>query len=313
MREEDKLVFLNKLKGNSHYYKKYLGSPLRYAGGKSWEVGYIVEKIPVDVDRLISPFFGGGSLEIAVAKELKIPVLGFDIFDILVNYWQVQIHDPQALYEGLLKLTPDKDTFNAVKEILTKHWKGETKIEDRIQLATYFYFNHNLSYGPGFLSWPSSVYLNETMYKKLLDNVRSFHVDNLSVECASFEDVLPEFQNDFLYCDPPYYLGDGNVFHGIYPRRNTPIYHDNFNHEALRELLKNHKGGFILSYNDSPVIREWYKDYNIEEIPVHYTMGQGETRIGKNRKEGNGSYIKKTKEILIYDRDGGRNVNYLFS
>ncbi len=51
-----KEYFLNKLKGKNKKYKRYLGSPLRYAGGKSWAVGYIVEYLPDNVKRLISPF-----------------------------------------------------------------------------------------------------------------------------------------------------------------------------------------------------------------------------------------------------------------
>jgi DNA adenine methylase len=35
------------------------------------------------------------------------------------------------------------------------------------------------------------------------------------------------------------------------------------------------------------------------ELPVHYTMGQGETRIGKNRKEQNRNHVKKNQELLI--------------
>ena len=122
----------------------------------------------------------------------------------------------------------------------------------------------------------------------------------MSIECCSFEKVLPEFRNDFLYCDPPYYLGnDSTLFKGLYPQRNFPIHHNNFNHELLRDLLQNHKGGFILSYNDSPTIRRWYKNCEIVELPIHYTMGQGETRIGVNRKRENRNHIKKTKELLI--------------
>jgi DNA adenine methylase len=60
-----------------------------------------------------------------------------------------------------------------------------------------------------------------------------------------------------------------------------------------------HKGGFILSYNDAPTIREWYKNFEIVELPVQYTMGQGETRIGVNRKAKNTNHVKKTQELLI--------------
>ncbi len=291
--------FLQKLKSKKKKYKRYLGSPLRYAGGKSWAVGYVIERLPENIKRLISPFFGGGSIEVAVAKELGIDVIGFEIFDILVNYWKVQIENPHELYQELIKLKPTKKVYNWVKEKLRRHWKGEIKLPS-LKLAVYYYFNHNLSYGPGFLGWMSSVYANEKMYKRMLERVENFNVKNITIEWSTFEEVIPKFKNDFLYCDPPYYLGkDSTLFKGLYPQRNFPIHHNNFNHELLRKLLLNHKGPFILSYNDSPTIRRWYKDFEIIELPIHYTMGQGETRIGLNRHMKNSNHIKKTQELLV--------------
>jgi len=291
--------FLQVLKGRGKKYKRYLGSPLRYAGGKSWAVGYIVEYLPENIKRLASPFFGGGSLEIAVTKELGIPVMGFEIFDILVNYWKFQINTPFLLYKELKKLEPNKEVYNFVKNELKKHWKGKKKLSP-LKLAVYYYFNHNLSYGPGFLGWMSSIYAKKETYQKLIERVRGFNVKNISVECASFEKIIPKFKYDFLYCDPPYYLGvDSTVFRGLYPQRNFPIHHQNFNHQLLRDLLMKHKGGFILSYNDTPTIRNWYRDCKIVELPVHYTMGQGEIRIGENRKRTKRNHIKKINELLI--------------
>lgn len=291
--------FLQVLKGKGKKYKRYLGSPLRYAGGKSWAVGYIVEYLPDNIKRLVSPFFGGGSVEIAVAKELGIPVLGFEIFDILVNYWKFQINHPLLLYKELAKLNPDKETYNFVKNELKKHWEGK-KLLPPLKLATYYYFNHNLSYGPGFLGWMSSVYANKQTYQKLLERVKNFNVKNIKIETASFEKIIPKFKSDFLYCDPPYYLGpDSTVFIGLYPQRNFPIHHKNFNHQLLRDLLLKHQGGFILSYNDAPTIRKWYRECKIVELPVQYTLGQGETRIGENRKRKKRDHIKKINELLI--------------
>lgn len=120
--EYKKQKFLSKLKSSNGSFKRYLGSPLRYMGGKSWAVGYVASKLP-KIERLISPFFGGGSVEIAISKELKIPVIGFDIFDILVNYWQIQIKYPKELYEFLKKLKPDKETYKFVKEKLRLYWQ----------------------------------------------------------------------------------------------------------------------------------------------------------------------------------------------
>lgn len=300
---ERKAAFLKRMKSPSGKsgYKRYMRSPIRYAGGKSLAAGLIVEHIPDNITKIVSPFFGGGSVEIACAVELGLEVIGYDIFDILINYWDVQLKNPTALYELLLKFSPTRKGFKEVKQRLKKHWKGEGRLR-RLDLAAYFYFNHNTSYGPHFLGWPSSVYLQKQRYQKMIEKVRDFRVDNMKVECAKFEDVMPRHKKDFLYCDPPYYLdGDSKTFVGMYPHRNFPIYHKDFKHELLRDLLMEHKGGFILSYNDCSIIRDWYKEFSMIAPAWQYTFSQGDTRIGENRlKDNNGSYIKKSHELLIW-------------
>ncbi len=300
---ERKNAFLNSLTSptGKTKYKRYNGAPIRYAGGKSLAVGFIVELLPDKLERLISPFLGGGSVEVACAVELNLPVVAYDIFDILMNYWHIQLSVPEELYHRLLQFEPDRKEFKIVKERLKKHWDGKELLND-LDLAAYFYFNHNTSYGPHFLGWPSSVYLQQKRYQRMLEKVRSFRIDNMQVGCASFEDIIPNYKNDFLYCDPPYYLdGDSKTFVGMYPHRNFPIHHIGFKHDKLRDFLMEHKGGFILSYNDCSIIRDWYKDFDMMKPSWQYTFSQGDTRIGENRsKNNNGSYIKQSHELLIW-------------
>lgn len=298
-----KRALLGRLKSPSgnDKFKRYLGTPLRYAGGKSLAVGLIVKLIPEDTERIVSPFIGGGSVEVACAKELGLPVVGYDIFDILVNYWKVQLENPEALYNRLRKFEPNRQTFKEVKNRLKRHWEGKERL-GKFDLAAYYYFNHNTSYGPHFLGWPSSVYLQKDRYQTLIEKVRNFQAENLQVECASFEDIMAQHKNDFLYCDPPYYLdGDSKTFIGLYPHRNFPIHHKGFKHELLRDLLMKHKGGFVLSYNNCSTIKKWYKDFNVATPSWQYTFSQGDTRIGENRlKNNNGGYVKKSHELLIW-------------
>src|SRR3989338_11439121 len=281
-------------------YKRVSISPIRYAGGKSLAVGHIIELIPNNIKRVISPFFGGGSIEIAMSKHLGLEVKGYEIFDILCNYWKYQIENPKLLYNELKKLKPTKEEFERIRLILNDVWKKKIVL-DPLTLAVYFVYNFNLSYGPGFMGWSSDIYLNEKRYKRMLENIRNFDPKNLKVECADFQEVIKKYPNDFLYCDPPYYIGkDSKMFKGIYPMRNIPVHHNGFPHEVLRDLLKNHKGGFVLSYNNCPTIKEYYKEFKQSFPSWQYTMGQGETRIGLNRKNGNGSHVKESHEILIY-------------
>lgn len=287
-------------------YKRYCGSPLRYAGGKSLAVGYILEYLPDNVNKIVSPFMGGGSVEIAIARELGIDVVAYDIFELLVNYWQVQIKYPYELFEMLNKLQPTKEEYERIKDLLKSVWnKNDGFIENDysdLDLATYYYFNHNLSYGPGFLGWMSSIYTEEKRYRAMLEKVKNFDVPNLQVYNESFETSIPKHNGDFLYLDPPYFLdGDSKMFKGIYPMRNFPVHHNGFRHDILADLLKEHNGGLILSYNDCSWVREAYNDFKIVEVAWQYTMGQGETRIGKNRLERgyDNENIKSSHELLI--------------
>ena len=302
--KELQLDFLKKIKGSKNKYKRVALSPIRYAGGKSLAVGYIVENLP-SIKRLISPFFGGGSFEVAIAQKLGVEVIGCDINKDLTNYWFYQTEDPIKLYNGLKKLKPTKEEYLRVKQICKDYREGKIKLSN-LKRAIYFYFNHNLSYGPSYIGWASSVYINNDKYQKMIEKVRDFK-GNIKIINASFEDMFEKYPNDFFYCDPPYFLKEedktSKMFKGIYPERNKPIYHNNFNHDLLKSLLHKHQGGFILSYNDCKKSRIYYKDFKIECPKWQYTMGQGETRIskvlGNRRINENKAHIKKSHELLI--------------
>jgi DNA adenine methylase len=293
-------------------------TPIRYAGGKSKAIKIITPYVK-DINKIVSPFIGGGSLEVHWASMGK-EVIGYDLFDVLVNFWNVLLNNRDELVVKLNEITPTGDEYNRIKEILmtwdntqnmlkdwkTKHYVREEVITlDNITAAAYYYFNHNTSYGPGYLGWGSSVYLKEKKWNDMIDKISKFDLPTLSVNQGSFETVIPNHSEDFLYLDPPYYLekdSDNKMFTGIYPMRNIPVHHNGFDHEKLRDLLHNHKGGFVLSYNNCETIREYYKDFELFYPEWSYSMGNGETRIGKNREEKGITNSKESHEILIVKR-----------
>jgi len=293
-------------------------TPIRYAGGKSRAIKHITPYV-TNVNKIVSPFLGGGSLEVYWASLGK-EVIGYDLFDVLVNFWNVLLNNKEELVEKLKEITPTSEEYSRIKEILMKwdntqemlkdwktdHYKRDEIINlDNITAAAYYYFNHNTSYGPGYLGWGSSIYLTEKKWDDMIDKISKFELPNLSVEQGSFEEIIPNHSEDFLYLDPPYYLekdSDNKMFTGIYPMRNIPIHHNGFDHELLRDLLKKHKGGFILSYNNCETIREYYKEFEFHYPSWNYSMGNGEKRIGKNRIEAGITNSKESHEILIVKR-----------
>ena len=291
-------------------------TPIRYAGGKSRAYDFISSYIPFwpRPKRIISPFMGGGSLEVRWAHEMGIKVEAFDVFDVLTNYWQHQIHHPKRLYDILKGLEPTKEQYDEIKDMLLhwdkvqdmfKDWKTDyydrksTPLDDELG-AAYYWFNHNLSYGPMFLGWFSSIYLKkESLYENSLKRVRDFSCPNLSVKQSSFDKVIPNYKKDFIYADPPYYMEkseDNKMFKAIYPNSNFALHHLHFDHELLRDQLHSHEGKFLLSYNDCEWVRENYKGFKFKTPEWAYSYGQGETRIGKNKKNND---PKQSHEILI--------------
>ena len=321
---------------NEEYLKKYLDtirkcdgtfkrvviSPLRYAGGKSKAVGLILNSLPkLREKKIVSPFFGGGSFELCVSQKLGIEVIGYDIFGMLTNFWNVLINNKEEFIEELKRFNITNEEFTYNRHVLLNYWDKikpnnliyntkkvvELSDEDKVLLddnnimqAVYYYYNMTLSYGPGFLGWPSSNEIKLDKFKRRINNIENMQFNNISVDCDDFENVIERHNEDFLFLDPPYYLeGDSKMFKGLYPNGNFAIHHNNFNHEKMCELLKNHKGGFLITYNNCCTIRDWYKDFKLEYPKWQYTYGQGETRIGENRKLDETNNIKGSHEIFI--------------
>ena len=294
-------------------------TPIRYAGGKSKAYKIITEYIPrlPYPKRIISPFLGGGSLESKWSSELDIPVYGFDIFDALINFWSVLLSRPNDLADRLRELKPTKEEYENIKEILLrwdytqdmlKDWHTDYYKREPIELsdldaAAYYFFNHNLSYGPMYLGWMSKIYQSQTKWDKMTHYIGSYQNPNLEVCKASFDEIIPNYPDDLIYLDPPYYLkkdDDNKMLKGMYPNCNIDVHHTGFNHELLRDLLHNHKGTFILSYNNCETIREYYKDFTLVYPEWHYSYQAGETRVGKYKKERGVEHNKKeSHEILI--------------
>jgi len=302
-------------------YKRQCLSPLRYAGGKSKAVGLILENLPKLRERkIISPFFGGGSFELVLSQLLDIEVIGYDIFGMLTNFWNVLIHNKTEFIAELKKFEITKEEFTYNRHVLLNYWdkikpkdlkyKTKKKVElaeehltaldeSNIMQAVYYYYNMSLSYGPMFLGWPSSNEIKKPKFDRRIAKLEKLTLKNLEVRCSDFEAVIQNHPNDFIFLDPPYYLqGDSKMFKGMYPNCNFAIHHNNFNHKRMCDLLKQHKGGFLITYNNCSTIREWYKDFKFEYPEWQYTYGQGETRIGKNRKEAKDN-IKESHEIFI--------------
>src|SRR5215470_7064205 len=120
-------------------------SPLRYPGGKTRGVAFIAQFFPENIDNMVSPFFGGGSVELFIASK-GIKVFGYDIFSPLVEFWQCLLSQPDDLADEVEKFFPlPKEKFYELQEI-------QTKFARKLSRAAVYYVLNRSSFSGATLS-----------------------------------------------------------------------------------------------------------------------------------------------------------------
>ena len=232
-------------------------SLLRYPGGKTRAIKILKGYIPGTTKEVTSLFFGGGSFELYLASQ-GIKVNAYDNFKPLVTFWQeIKNNKPAVIAEVLKHFShlSKEDFYKMQKEILTE--KEPSKI------AAMFYVLNRCSFSGTGLSGGMSP-KHERFGANQIEELRNFKTDIL-VERKSFEESI-KLHKGLIFADPPYLIDQ--KLYGV--KGNM---HLNFNHELLASNLKT-RGNFILTYNNSEVIKEIYSGCTIEETSWAYGMNK---------------------------------------
>ncbi|WP_412550643.1 DNA adenine methylase [Shimia sp. MIT910701] len=83
-----------------------------------------------------------------------------------------------------------------------------------------------------------------------------------------------------FYLDPPYFGGEADYGKDMFAREDF---------QAMAEQLREIKGAFVMSINDTPEIREWFDGFHIDEVRLNYTIAK--------------SGGKKVQELIISNRE----------
>ena len=247
-------------------------SPLRYPGGKYRAVDTIRAYIPETITELLSPFLGGGSIELALAAK-GVQVYGYDAFDPLVEFWSCLLHDAPKLAAAVDCYYPlkTKYEFYQLKE-------AQRKLPSPLARAAVFYVLNRCSFSGSTLSGGMSP--NHPRFTRMgIQKLKRFYNPNIQVQAADYTESLALHPDVFAYLDPPYL-----VKVPLYGRNGDT--HRFFDHTQLATTLKARKQ-WLLSYNDCAEIRALYKGFQI--IKPAWTYGMTASR--------------KSNEILIFSSD----------
>ena len=232
-------------------------SPLGYIGGKKKLWPLFKQFIPSDINHMISPFIGGGSIELRCAAN-GIKVEAYDKFDLLVNFWQTFLNDIDELTKCVSKIYPISTEEG--KEYFKTHL---TTIDNPIKQAAIFWCINRQS-------WGAKMFADKDFYEKKVDKYtpegflkwRTWQNKNITVKLQDCFVTLEQSKGIFTYLDPPY-VGLEKMY-GIKGKDNS------FDHERLYDILSQNDRPWILSYGKHDDIYRMYSKYKILEPEWKY-------------------------------------------
>ena len=238
--------------------------PIPRMGGKSKLRKTILERIP-EHTCYVEPFFGAGWVYFG-KEPSKVEVIN-DIDKELINMFRmIKYHAPEI--ERVLEYEfSGRDMFEEYKHCTLEYLTEIQRAVRFLYLISQSFAGKGETFGYGTTSKPAP----QIFYQGVLGNIKE-RLRNTYVENKSFEDIIKRYDrpHSFFFCDPPYFetSGYGNEF-------------GEQEHLLLRDILSQIKGKFMVTINDHPKVREWYKGFNIEEVQVSYSIAKEQ----KARKE----------------------------
>ena len=269
---------------------KALKTPLRYPGGKSKAIKTLSPWFPKTISEYREPFIGGGSIAIQITKLYPdIPVWINDLYVPLYNFWtqlrdrgkelseRVREEKQRTLDEG------DKDKVTAKAKELFNKYKEEIDTYDDFEKAVAFFIMNKCSYsGLTENSTFSQTASNSNFSLVGADKLAQFSelIKHWKITNIDYSEVMRAHgsSNTFVFLDPPYDIKD--FLYG----KNREM-HKSFDHNRFAEDVYNCVHKFMITYNVNDRLMELYKNYNLKEWKLRYSMAhRGDKGTDENIK-----------------------------
>ena len=271
---------------------KSLKTPLRYPGGKSRACVKLETFLPDlrDYKEFREPFLGGGSVAIHITK--KYPHLDIwvnDLYEPLTNFWKTLQDDGYKMFKRLQELKsryPDrgsaKGLFLEAKEIVNDH-----TISPLYRACAFYVINKcsfsGLTESSSFSAQASDSNFSMRGIEKLPGYTQI--IRNWKITNGRYQELLTDDRKVFTYLDPPYDIGSN-----LYGRKGSM--HKSFDHDSFATICDRFVGPQLISYNSSQLVKDRFKDYEVGEFDLTYTMRS----VGEYMRE-----QKERKELVLFN------------
>ena len=221
-----------------------LTPPIGRVGGKSQIAARIIKLFPPH-KIYVEPFVGAGNI------IYRKPFSQIEIINDLDK-------DMYKIFCGI-KSRGDWIDKNIYRTYLTKYQFDSIKDKNDLMSLLYKYHCSFSSKGEtyndrNFFKQGKNPSIWKANFSALQDRLKDVQIYN-----DDYKNIIRHFDSPdtFFYLDPPY--------------ENTKKYTNYVSPEDVYLTLKKIKGKFLLSYNDSPRIREIFKEFRIRNVSTKYT------------------------------------------
>lgn len=261
---------------------KAVKSPLRYPGGKSRAIKRILQHAPTRIEEYREPFVGGGSVFLAMKHLYRSRIRRYvinDLNDDLIHFWRAA----QANIDELAHYVQSfKDGYEDGRELWRFLHTDGTMCTEMERAVRYFVLNR-ITFSGVVDSGGYSQYAFERRFTQSSIG-RLWRLEPLLREVeicqGDYEPLLhAKGEEVFIFLDPPYWKATQSRLYGVNGQLHTA-----FDHERFAENMRRCPHKWLITYDDSPRIRDLFSFADISEWTLQYGMNnymQGKAEKGK--------------------------------
>ena len=250
----------------------YLKTPLRYPGGKSRAVKKMAQYFPDfnNYKEFREPFLGGGSVALEITKRYPhIDIWVNDLYEPLYNFWCELQHNGQELQDALLGIKSIYCNPDAARclFISSKEQINDSDLSN-FDRAVAFYIVNKCSFSGLTESSSFSAQASESNFSTNgIERLTEYSeiIERWKITNLSYESMLCDDKNTFIYLDPPYDIKDN-----LYGKKGEM--HKRFDHDKFAADCDQHTCPMLISYNSDQIIRDRFYEWTVGEFAHTYTM-----------------------------------------
>lgn len=246
-------------------------SPFRYPGGKTWLIPVFrkwMRQFDARQTLFIEPFVGGGIVSLTVAFEnLAQKIIMVELDEEIAVVWQTILNGAnQWLAEEIVQFNL---SLSNIQRVLDKKEKSVAETAFATILKNRVFHGGIMAKGSGLIKngengkGLSSRWYPDTLKKRI--SAINFVKHKIEfIQGDAFEVMEKHMENSLavFFIDPPYTVAGKRLYT-----------HYDIDHERLFDLSSRIKGNFLITYDDTPEVRNWAEKYDLpyRSIPMKTT------------------------------------------